>query len=145
MEHRSLEQLRSLDEANVSQAPPCLSRNDRLARWAELLEGQPERSLSTFPGTEYQPFAAREQMRRTGSPISVALEDPLLRAEGLVDDTYGEARRFFDLSERQLHQIVCGCSLGETIGAAHAARLVRSATDGSVTGLIRRIRDFCFR
>ena len=71
-------------------------------------------------------------MRADDSPISVAFEDAVLRAEGLSDDTYGEATRFFDLSNRELHNIVCYCHLGRTMTAETAALRVSSiAKSGS--------------
>jgi hypothetical protein len=48
-------------------------------------------------------------MRGDGSPISVAFEDPVLRAAGLENDNYGEAKRFFELTDGQLHEIICYC------------------------------------
>jgi hypothetical protein len=48
-------------------------------------------------------------------------ETPLLRAAGLENDTYGEAKRFFELSDGQLHRIVC-----YTVSAARTARYTRA-------------------
>ncbi|MBP2238793.1 succinate dehydrogenase flavin-adding protein (antitoxin of CptAB toxin-antitoxin module) [Sinorhizobium kostiense] len=47
----------------------------------------------------------------------------MLRAEGLSDDTYGEAKRFFELTDWQLHKIVCGS--GTTVRADTAAQWIR--------------------
>ena len=66
-------------------------------------------------------------MSTPDSPIAVAFNDPVLRAEGMKDDTYGEARRFFDLTDWQLHEIVCHCHFGDTMVAKTAARRVRNA------------------
>jgi hypothetical protein len=41
----------------------------------------------------------RDALRATDSPISVAFADPILRAAGLKDDTYGEAERFFEITD----------------------------------------------
>jgi hypothetical protein len=60
-------------------------------------------------------------MRSDGSPISVAFADPVLRAAGLENDSYGEAKRFFELTDRQLHKIICYCHFGATVNAATAA------------------------
>ncbi|TJX31685.1 MAG: hypothetical protein E5W21_30815, partial [Mesorhizobium sp.] len=67
----------------------------------------------------------RQAARADGSPISVALEDPLLKAAGLRNDTYGEALRFFELSDWQLHEIVCSCHVGATMQSKWAAARVR--------------------
>ena len=50
----------------------------------------------------------------------------LLRAAGLEDDTYGEAKRFFELSDRQLHKIVCFCHFGTALSAGETARYIRA-------------------
>jgi hypothetical protein len=107
-----------------------MDRTQRLQRWAELLERQPARLLSALPGTEYYPSHERDLMRSFGSAITVAFEDPLLRREGLANDSYGEAKRFFELSDGQLHNVVCHCHVGETMHASRAALCVRSAIGG---------------
>ena len=142
MEHKSLEQLQSVAEIHPDKTRPAMTRNERLDRWAELLEREPGRRLGTLPGTEYQPDSVRETMRSAGSPISVAFEDPVLRAEGLKDDSYGEAKRFFELSDWQLHEIVCYCHFGAAMSAATAARCVRAAMDGAKQpGVFARLRE----
>lgn len=78
-------------------------------------------------GTEYATPDVREKMRSTGSPITVAFEDPIFRAQGLKDDTYGEAKRFFELSDWQLHEVVCHCHVGANLPARWAASRVRAA------------------
>lgn len=65
-------------------------------------------------------------MRDDDSPLAVAFEDTILRAQGLRDDTYGEAKRFFELTDWQLHEIVCHCHVGATIRARWAASRVRT-------------------
>jgi hypothetical protein len=74
-------------------------------------------------------------MRSAGSPITVAFDDPYFRAAGLENDSYSEAKRFFELSHRQLHNIVCYCHLGSSVRAASAGRRVRSAI-----GLFARLK-----
>jgi hypothetical protein len=64
-------------------------------------------------------------MRADGSPISIAFEDPLLRAAGLENDSYGEATRFFELTDNQLHKIICYCHFGATVSAGTAAHYLR--------------------
>jgi hypothetical protein len=80
-------------------------------------------------------------MHSVGSPFSVAFDDPVLRAEGLTGDSYGDAKRFFELTDRQLHNIVCYCHLGASTSAEAAAGRVRAAVGGSgnpgVFGMLR--------
>jgi hypothetical protein len=48
----------------------------------------------------------------------------------LADDSYGEAKRFFELTDNQLHEIVCYCHVGASMQSSRAARCVRAAIDG---------------
>ena len=122
MEHKTLEQLERVAVVHPDQPRPPMTRAERLERWAQLLEREPQRQLATLHGTEFRLWTARDQMRSEGSPISVASDDPVLRAEGLTGDTYGEARRFFELSDWQLHEVLCYCHAGTSMSAAAAAR-----------------------
>ncbi|MDX8448646.1 hypothetical protein [Mesorhizobium captivum] len=141
MKHQTLAQLQIV--ADIDQVYPrqVMSRSERLERWAELLERNPDRRLSTLHQTEYQPVRARGAMRGDGSPISVAFEDPVLRAAGFENDNYGEAKRFFELTDRQLHEIICYCHFGATVNAVTAAHHVRAAIAGRQPGMFARMRE----
>jgi hypothetical protein len=141
MKHRTLEQLQIVAAVDHGYLRQAMSRSERLERWAELLERNPDRRLSTLHQTEYQPARARAAMRGDGSPISVAFEDPVLRAAGLQNDNYGEARRFFELTDRQLHEIICYCHFGATVNAVTAARHIRAAIAGRQRGLFARMHE----
>lgn len=140
MRHTPLDELGEVAKVypEVERATP-MTRAERLARWAELLDRWPERRLATLMGTEYQIGATLSAMRSDGSPITVAFEDPALRAEGLKNDTYGEAKRFFELTDWQLHDILCHCHFGADMSAAAAASRVRSAIEGG-PGFVGRVR-----
>jgi hypothetical protein len=71
--------------------------------------------------------AKRRALRADDSLLSVAFNDPYLRAEGLAGDTMGHAVAFFGISERQMHDIVCFCHHGPTIAANTAAAQIRAA------------------
>jgi hypothetical protein len=132
MKHQTLDELQRVAAVHAEDiAPRALTRAERLERWADLLEADPDRRLNTLPGTEYEPEEVRRTMRRLHSPLSIATEDPVLRAAGLDNDTYGEGMRFFELSDWQLHGIVCYCHFGATMTADQAARRVRAAISGS--------------
>ena len=139
MKHQTLEQLQIVADVDQGYLRQAMSRSERLERWAELLEQNPDRRLSTLHQTEYQPVRARAAMRGDGSPISVAFEDPVLRAAGLENDSYGEAKRFFELRDRQLHEIICYCHFGRTVNAATAARHIRAAIAGRKPGMFARL------
>jgi hypothetical protein len=124
MKHQRVEQLRTVAAVHSKTMPP-MSSLQRLERWAELLELKPARRLNTLRETELFSPRLREAMRAEVSPISIAFADPILSAEGLRDDTYGEAKRFFDLSDRQMHDILCYCRFGGVTSARASARAIR--------------------
>lgn len=105
--------------------PTCLSREERLERWAVALERRQGAPLQTLHGTEFARRAVRQMMRADNSPLTVAFEDPILRSAGLRDDTFGEAARFFKLSDWDLHSILCYCHFGEEVSANETAMRVR--------------------
>ena len=139
IEYKTVEQLERV--AEVHPQSPVMSRRERLERWAELLEQQPDRDLNSLYETEYQDRRVRDALRCDGSPISVAFEDPLLRAAGLKDDSYGQARRFFDISDWDLHRVVCSCYYGSAVSAGTAARSVRAiVSEKANPGLVGWVR-----
>ena len=121
MKYRNLEQIAR--EADVH-STVGMSRRERLERWAKLLAQRPERRLYAIEGTEFGTRRERRAKRADGSPITVAFEDPVLRAEGLRGDRVGDAVDFFELSERDVHHLICYCHHGHSMSAgAVAARL----------------------
>ena len=121
MKYKNLEQIAR--EADVHPIMD-MSPRDRLERWANLLAQQPERRLCAIEGTEFGTRRERRAKRADGSPITVAFQDPVLRAAGLRGDRVGDAVDFFELSEGNLHHLICYCHQGRTVSAgAVAARL----------------------
>jgi hypothetical protein len=125
MEHRPLVELQTVADLTVEPRSP-MSRRERLARWAELLERDPKRRLSPLHEIEYKGPQARRAVRAENSPLTVAYEDPVLRAEGLGSDMLGDALDFFGLTEDQAHFAFCSCHMGSVFEARTAARRVRS-------------------
>lgn len=126
MKHHEIDQLQRFAKINHHYPQHILSREDRIRRWVELLEWEPHRLLSTLRETEFQPTWLRASMRSDNTAITVAFNDPELRAAGLENDTYGAAKRFFQLSDGQLHHIVCYCHFGTTVSADRTARYIRA-------------------
>lgn len=114
-----------LDGINVID-PRQLSRAQRLERWALALDKLGDARLKTLKETEHQHYYERMLMREDNSPLTVAFDDPVLRTAGLKDDTFGEAARFFDLSDWDLHGVLCYCHSGSDVGASEVASRVRS-------------------
>ncbi len=81
MKHQSLSELTNI--ADVVPERPPMSRRERLERWAECLEREPQRRLKSLEGIEYGPVAERRAARADHSPLSVAFADPVLREDGL--------------------------------------------------------------
>lgn len=139
MKHFAIDHLQTV--ADIERETPPLSRNQRIERWAELLESIPDQRLATLQQTENLPPEARERIRVDRSPISVAFADPVLRAAGLQGDSYGEAKRFFQLTDYQLHRALCYCHFGGTVSAATAAHYVRKASSNTRRNLIAWLWD----
>jgi hypothetical protein len=124
MQHRSVERIAG--EADVLTVA-SLSQRDRLERWAEVLERQPAH-LRAIPDVEHGGRREREARRVDQSPLTVAYQDPMLRAAGLRGDTIGDAAAFFGLSHAQLHHLVCCCHHGLTMDPQATAAQVRALT-----------------
>ncbi|TPK76107.1 hypothetical protein FJ934_02740 [Mesorhizobium sp. B2-4-12] len=140
MKHQTLEQLESIADITPLAPVPLTTRAQRMERWAEVLDQHPSRCLAALSGTEHLHPAVREEARAAGSPLTVAFEDPLLRASGLKSDTYGEAKRFFELSDWELHDIVCSCHVGTMMQANWVAGRVRRIVGGNrIVAWLRRL------
>jgi hypothetical protein len=138
MKHQTSYELQSVAVVDRLGLIPLATRTQRIERWAELLDRNPQRCLSALTGTEYVDPGVRERVRADGSALAVAFDDPLLRAAGLRSDTYGEAKRFFELSDWQLHDVVCSCHTGATMQANWAAARVRRIIRGNpILGWLR--------
>ena len=142
MKHQTLEQLQVVAEVDQGYSRQTMSRTERLERWAQLLEWNPERRLSTLHQTEYQPDDVRAIMRGDDTAISIAFHDHVLRGSGLKNDSYGEAKRFFELTDGQLHEVICYCHFGATVSAATAAHHVRGVLAGRQPGMLARMQAF---
>lgn len=128
MEHKTLDKLRDVAEIVPNWLNPRpLSKAERLERWAEALEREGGRRLATLFQVEHQPPARRVALRADDSLLTVAYNDPRLRAEGMAGDTVGDAVAFFGMRESELHDIICFCHHGPTIAADTAAAQIRGA------------------
>jgi hypothetical protein len=135
MEHRPLSELSTVADVKIPKQAPALSKRERLDRWAELLERDPNHVLRTLDEIEWKPKAERLAMRADNSALTVAYSDPVLRSEGLLSDRFGDAVRFFEISEHDAHIVLCSCHGGEAMLAEEAARRVRGIRSPSLWGL----------
>ena len=132
MRHQPIEDIGANAALSLVQAP-VLSRRERLARWAELLEREPRRKLQALWRVEFAPERERTHTRADNSPISVAFADPTLRAAGLEGDTLGDAERFFELSREDAHQLLCDCHYNGRMDGETVAKRLRSKMDPPLT------------
>ena len=127
MRLKTLEELRQVAEVRSPLERDRMSKQERLERWADVLELAPQRYLRSLYETEYASRRQRCALREYNSPLTVAFQDPVLRAEGLQSDKYGAAIKFFELSGDDLHYIVCYCHHGPTMTPMAVASRVRAA------------------
>lgn len=117
MEHKTLEKIRDVADILPNWlSPHPLLKSERLEHWAEALEREGGRRLKTLFEVEYAPPGERAALRADDSLLTVAFNDPRLRAEGLAGDTVGDAVAFFGISEGELHDISCFCHHGDDGG-----------------------------
>ena len=135
MEHKPLSELSHIADLKPTTRKPVLSKRERLDRWAELLERQPDRLLRTLDEIEWQPKSVRQAMRADNSALTVAFSDPVLRADGLASDRFGDAVAFFQITEHEAHIVLCSCHGGEAMRAEEAARRVRGIRSPSLWSL----------
>lgn len=127
MHYKDLDEVRRIADVRTDVARrPRLSRNERLLRWAEALEEHTGRTLRPLRGTEYVPPLDFAGLRTDNSPLSVAFDDPVLRADGLKADTVGDAMGYFELNASEIHYLVCSCHFGDTVMPAVVASRIRS-------------------
>ena len=132
MKHQTIAELTTI--ADVQPTKTVMSRCDRLERWAECLERDPQRPLRSLDGIEYGPEAQRREVRENNSPLSIAFADPVLREEGLKGDKLGDALDFFDMSQNEAHRVLCSCMHGRTMQAGDVARRVRGIMTPNLRG-----------
>jgi hypothetical protein len=142
MEHQTLDALR--DKAVVLDATIALSsKKALLLRWADLLAAKPHARAGLVHGFEFgserSAISKQEWYGNWRSPLHVAYADPALRAKGFVSGTYEEAIRFFSLTDREAHYLLCDCHYlpGATLGdvARRVRRVARGAFLLTISGI----------
>ncbi len=128
MEQRSVEALRGVAEVHFVPPTP-LNRAQRLEVWAKALERQGDAPVRLFHQLEFMPRSEWGPLRVENSPLTIALNDPALRAAGLQSDRLGDAMAFFELGESDAHRMLCSCMHGAAMSATRAAAFVRRVAD----------------
>ncbi len=112
-------------QAMATAAPvPAMSRREKLERWAALLEAHKGR-VQPLRGIEYLPPDRRTALRGDESPLALAFGDPILRTQGLANDTFGHGTRFFELTAPEAHRLLCDCHYAGRMTAKELAARLR--------------------
>src|SRR3954462_11189331 len=122
MEHKPLRDLNHVADLVLETPNLSLTRRERLERWIEVLGREPGRALNTLREIEHKPRDARRASRVDNSPLTVAYNDPVLRADGLASDRLGDA------VDEEAHRVFCSCLYGESMTAGSVAARLRSMT-----------------
>ena len=128
MDHRSISELGESARVFPEQAaaPRWQRRRERLQRWAELLDRHVG-TVRLFSSIEYMRPEQQALMRADRSPLTIACEDPVFRAQGHRTDRLGDAIAFFNLSQREAHYLLCDCHYARcAVDVGRIAKRVRS-------------------
>ena len=125
MEHKPLAKLQTIADVKIAEPTAPMSREQRLQRWIEVLEANANRQLRPLYQIEYLSAQERREYCSNSSPLVIAYEDSVLRAEGLKSDRVGDCLAFFQITERQVHHAFCSCHVGSTFSARDAAARLR--------------------
>lgn len=131
MEYKILDDIRRMaDIFPHRNAGRPLSRAERLERWATVLERLGDRPLRALMRVEFLPPDERRSLRDSDTPLTVAHRDPVLRADGLAGDRFGDAVAYFGLKEHEAHYLVCDCHYRGSMTATGVAARVRTIARG---------------
>ena len=129
-----------IEQSAVALPAGIMSRSERLDRWAMLLYRHAG-AIRALEGIEFLSGESRRALNGPNTPMAIAFQDPILRDQGLAGDTLGAAMDFFELSDREAHQLFCDCNYHGTMTGDGLARRVRSMTaPPPMAGLWRRAR-----
>jgi hypothetical protein len=132
MERRPIDQIARTARISRADCPDWMLRRQRLERLASLIEAM-EKPVRLFITMECYPKHERRALRHDGSPLTIALQDPLFRQEGLAGDRVEDGITFFRLSLREAHALLCDCGyggvmrMGASLNSLVAARARRLA------------------
>jgi hypothetical protein len=135
MEHKPYAGMSLLADIRSILPKPSMTRRERLEQWVEALEREPSRELRSIEGIEGRSRTRRRKLRADTSPLTIAFEDPLIRAEGLLSDQLGDAMDFFGLSHHDAHYALCSCVYGRNMQSHEAAFRVRQLIASSHTAV----------
>jgi hypothetical protein len=125
MKHLNPDELLSTAELFPSlETAPKLTPAQRMDRWAKVLD-EYDGPICALRRLEYLRGDQLREYRGTNTPLTVAFNDPILRADGLRGDSLGEAMDFFALSDQDAHHLLCDCHYHGTMTASGLASRIR--------------------
>ena len=101
MLYQRLDQVRAV--ADITEARPQMTRQQRLRRWADILSREGARPLEALRWVEFYAEPERRQLRRDGSPIALAYAEAITWDLETDDAFWGRLRTHF--SEPELVEI----------------------------------------
>jgi hypothetical protein len=137
-----------VSDITTPKLPWWVERRRRLQRLARLLEAC-QKPVRPFQGIEGEQKKDRLSLRQAGSPLAIAYEDPLMRWDGLRDDSLGEAIAFFHLSFREAHALFCECgylhSAERNWTTVVAKRIRATAAKSTLSEYVDKVASFIIR
>lgn len=116
-----------------------MTRAEKLSRWASLLRGY-SHYLAMGHAIEHLPQRDRDAYTWGCSPMSVAAADQVFQDAGLKNDTVGEAKRFFEITDEDVHSFTCNCGGVQT--GEQMAKRIEAIANGP--GIISKIGSAIF-
>jgi hypothetical protein len=133
MEQRTIAEVAKSAQVFSTAETARAQRHERLERLARLLE-EHDGPVQMLTQIEYLRRPERLLLRRDGSPLTIAYQDPVFRAQGLAGDRLGEAMAFFALDDREAHHLFCDCHYRTGVSSQVIAAQVRSVAQRPTIG-----------
>ncbi|SRR6266478_2549591 len=90
-------------------AKPVMTRREKLMRFAEVVRSHRDRPFLLYHNLEGWHPEQLGSIGINGSAFDAAAADPILRDAGADLHTVADAKRFFELSQHELHEFSCNC------------------------------------
>jgi hypothetical protein len=127
----------SQDQILAMARPIPMSRDDKLERWASLIESSSE-PVFIFHDLEYRSQHELDRLADAHSAFALAAGDKVLREAGLTGGKVGEGMRFFELSKRDVHAFSCNCG-GQISNRTMAKRIRKLKSSPPSASVVKRV------
>lgn len=107
----------------------ALDKQQRLRRWMELLERNPEKMLRLMPPSWCLMPGEQETLITAGTALETAYRDPVLRLDGLAGSSLADALAFFELSAQDADRILAKSRHSEERSARDTILRIRNIAD----------------